>query len=50
MYAFDAAEFDALARDVSAVLLRVETAGATREKIERSLMPRLGRALRSRGG
>jgi hypothetical protein len=49
MYAFDAAEFNALARDVNAVLLRVDTAGATREKLEHSLMPRLGRAARRRG-
>ena len=49
MYAFDAAEFNALARDVNAVLLRVDTAGATREKLEHTLMPRLGRAARRRG-
>ena len=46
----DAAEFEALARDVGAVLLRVDTANATRTKLERNLMPRLGQAHRRRGG
>jgi hypothetical protein len=50
MYAFDASEFDALARDVNAALIRIDTAGATREKLERTLMPRLGRAHRRRDG
>lgn len=49
MYAFDAAEFSALAKDVNAALIRIDTAGATREKLERALMPRIGRAHRSRG-
>jgi len=48
MFAFDAAEFNALARDVNAMLIRIDTAGATREKLERALMPRLGRAHRRR--
>jgi hypothetical protein len=48
MYAFDASEFDALARDVNAMLIRIDTTGATREKLERALMPRLGRASRRR--
>jgi hypothetical protein len=48
MYAFDAAEFDALARDVNAALLKVDASGANREKLERVLMPRLGRAYRQR--
>lgn len=46
MYAFDAAEFNALAKDVNADLIRIDTAGATRQKLERALMPRLGRAHR----
>jgi hypothetical protein len=49
MYAFDAAEFSALAKDVNAALIRIDTAGATRQKLERALMPRLSRAHRSRG-
>jgi hypothetical protein len=48
MYAFDAAEFDALARDVNAVLLRLDTSGATRAKLERVLMPRIAQAHRRR--
>lgn len=48
VYAFDASEFDALARDVNAVLVRVDAAGADRSKLERVLMPRLGRAFRQR--
>jgi hypothetical protein len=46
MYSFDAAEFDALARDVNATLIRIETDSATRAKLERMLMPRLGQAHR----
>lgn len=49
MYSFDAAEFEALARDVGASLIRVDTANATRTKLERILMPKLGQALRRRG-
>ena len=48
MYAFDSAEFEALARDVNAALIRVETDSATRAKLERMLMPRLGQAHRKR--
>ena len=48
MYSFDSAEFEALARDVNAVLIRVETDSATRAKLERVLMPRLGQAHRRR--
>ena len=48
MYAFDSSEFEALARDVNAVLIRVETDSATRAKLERVLMPRLGQAHRRR--
>jgi hypothetical protein len=50
MYSFDAAEFEALARDVHAALIRVDTDSATRTKLERVLMPRLGQAHRKRGG
>jgi hypothetical protein len=50
VYSFDAAEFEALARDVGAALIRVDTANATRTKLERTLMPRLGQAHRRRGG
>jgi hypothetical protein len=48
VYAFDAAEFEALARDVNAALIRVETGGTTRAKLERTLMPRIGQAFRRR--
>lgn len=51
VYSFDAAEFEALARDVNAALIRVETGeSATRAKLERLLMPRLGQAYRRRSG
>jgi hypothetical protein len=50
VYSFDSAEFDALARDVNATLIRVETDSTTRAKLERTLMPRLGQAHRRRGG
>jgi hypothetical protein len=50
MYSFDAAEFEALARDVGATLIRVDTTNATRTKLERTLMPKLGQAHRRRGG
>lgn len=46
VYGFDAAEFDALARDVNATLLKIKVDGADRDKLERTLMPRLGRAHR----
>jgi hypothetical protein len=48
MYSFDAAEFEALARDVNATLIRVNTDGSTRAKLERLLMPKLGQAHRRR--
>jgi hypothetical protein len=48
VYAFDAAEFDALARDVNAVLVRVEDVTLAANKLERALMPKLGRAHRRR--
>lgn len=48
VYAFDSAEFDALARDVNATLLKVDVAGASRDQLERTLLPRLGRAHRRR--
>jgi hypothetical protein len=46
VYTFDAAEFDALARDVNASLLKIKVDGADRDKLERTLMPRIGRAHR----
>ena len=46
VYGFDSAEFDALARDVNATLLKINVEGADRDKLERTLMPRLGRAHR----
>jgi hypothetical protein len=50
VYAFDAAEFDALARDVNAALLKIDLAGTDANKLERMLMPKLGRAHRRRRG
>lgn len=49
VYAFDSAEFDALARDVNATLIRIDTANMTAAKLERTLMPKLGQAHRKRG-
>jgi hypothetical protein len=48
VYAFDAAEFDALARDVNATLLKVALGDLDSAKLERTLMPKLGRAHRRR--
>jgi hypothetical protein len=48
VYAFDAAEFDALARDVNAALLKIDTQGTDPSKFERILMPKIGRAHRQR--
>ena len=48
VYAFDSAEFDALARDVNAALLKVNSKGADLQKLERLLMPKLVRAHRQR--
>jgi hypothetical protein len=48
VYAFDAAEFDALARDVNATLLKVAMTDLDPAKLERTLTPRLGRAHRRR--
>jgi hypothetical protein len=45
VYAFDSAEFEALARDVNATLIRVD-ASASASKLERALMPKLGQAFR----
>ncbi len=50
VYAFDAAEFDALARDVNATLLKIESGSSDSAKLERVLMPKLGRAHRRRQG
>ena len=46
VYAFDSAEFDALARDVNAALLKIPLADGDAAKLERTLMPKLGRAHR----
>ncbi len=49
VYAFDSDEFAALARDVNATLIRIDTSNATAAKLERTLMPQLGQAHRKRG-
>jgi len=49
VYGFDPAEFDALARDVNATLIRIDMANMTQTKLERTLMPKLGQAHRKRG-
>jgi hypothetical protein len=46
IYAFDSAEFDALARDVKATLIRVDATGLGAAALERALMPKLGLAYR----
>jgi hypothetical protein len=50
VYAFDAAEFEALARDVKATLVRVDVRvdviTSDVNKLERALLPKLGRAHR----
>jgi len=46
VYAFDSAEFDALARDVNATLLKIPLDDSDAAKLERALMPKLGRAHR----
>lgn len=46
VYAFDPVEFDSLARDVRATLFKIATAGMDTRKLERNLMPKLGRASR----
>ena len=48
VYAFDAAEFDALARDVNATLVKIDTQGMDLGRLERTLMPKIGRAHRQR--
>ena len=48
VYAFDAVEFDALARDVNATLLKIDTQSTDPSKFERILMPKIGRAHRQR--
>lgn len=48
IYAFDSAEFDALARDVNATLLKIDMNDMDVAKLERTLMPKLGRAYRRR--
>jgi hypothetical protein len=48
VYAFDAAEFDALARDVNATRLKIDLHGMDSNKLERTLMPKIGRAHRQR--
>jgi hypothetical protein len=46
VYAFDAVEFDSLARDVGATLFKIALGGMDAMKLERMLMPKLGRAFR----
>ncbi len=46
IYSFVSAEFDALARDVNATLLKVETSGLNPSQLERVLMPKLAKAHR----
>jgi hypothetical protein len=46
VYAFDAVEFEALARDVNAALIRIEDPTLSQTKLERVLMPKLGQAYR----
>lgn len=48
VYAFDAAEFDALARDVNATLLKIDMERMDASRLERTLMPKIGRAHRQR--
>jgi hypothetical protein len=48
IYAFDSVEFDALARDVNATLIRVDAADTSAARLKRELTPRLGRAHRRR--
>jgi hypothetical protein len=46
IYAFDSVEFEALARDVNATLIRVDGAEMDAVKLARALTPKLGRAHR----
>jgi hypothetical protein len=46
IYAFDSAEFAALARDVQAVLIALPTDGATVRQLQRELAPRIMDAFR----
>jgi hypothetical protein len=48
IYTFDSVEFDALARDVNATLIRVDATDVDAAKLERELMPKLGQAHRRR--
>jgi len=48
VYGFDADEFDALARDVGATVVRVD-GSLDRGRLERKLMPKLGQIARERG-
>jgi hypothetical protein len=47
IYAFDAAEFDALARDVQAALIAVPTDGKTQKALQEKLMPVIAEAFRA---
>ncbi|HEX2677831.1 MAG TPA: hypothetical protein VHM19_14360 [Polyangiales bacterium] len=49
VFRFDSAEFEALAKDVNATLIRIDTSNTTAQKLERTLMPKLGQAHRKRG-
>lgn len=46
VYAFDPVEFDSLARDVRATLFKIAVGGIEVSKLERTLLPKLGRAFR----
>lgn len=46
IYAFDSGEFEALARDVNATLIRVDPTDMDVTRLERALTPKLGRAHR----
>jgi hypothetical protein len=50
IYGFDSDEFDALARDVQAALITVQTEGVTARSLQEKLDPRLLEAYRKRFG
>lgn len=47
IYAFDSAEFDALARDVKAAVIAVPTDGKTQKSLQEALMPLIAEAFRA---
>ncbi|HEX2675845.1 MAG TPA: hypothetical protein VHM19_04380 [Polyangiales bacterium] len=46
IYSFDAAEFDALARDVKAALIAIPTEGVPQKTLQERLMPLISEAFR----